>query len=256
MGAHLAKMSTRTASGAPPPSATFILTSSGHIYTTTTVASSLPSADLLILNLSSTPLRNPTYTLPIGASAPASTVDPAPPVPRLRTLPLSPYPAPVGTPIACLAYTNPARKDDEAPPAREWTFGRVTEYRDRAGREAKVSLFGVAYHRHPRTHPTPTTTTQTGTYDDLALMHMTTLPRHGSSGGPLVDVDSGAVVGIIRGSTHAYGDRAARGFATPAERVFELFQLPGFKPKSLQRGAERVKEGRESSKGSEGKGSS
>lgn len=61
---------------------------------------------------------------------------------------------------------------------------------------------------------------QTGTYDDLAIMRLSAVPRDGSSGGPIVDA-AGSVVGIIRGSTQQYGDPVERGFATPAERVFE-----------------------------------
>lgn len=63
---------------------------------------------------------------------------------------------------------------------------------------------------------------QTGSYDDLAKMKISTIPEGGCSGGPVVDVETGAVVGIVRGSTHAYGDRQRRGFATPAEKVFEV----------------------------------
>lgn len=92
-------------------------------------------------------------------------------------------------------------------------------------------------------------------------MRMSTIPRDGSSGGPIVD-SAGSVVGMIRGSTHQYGDRAMRGFATPAERLFEcelkevemchpgptsytvgqsdgssraftVFQLPNFTPSSV-----------------------
>lgn len=32
---------------------------------------------------------------------------------------------------------------------------------------------------------------QTGTYDELVSMRLTTIPRQGSSGGPIVDVDTG-----------------------------------------------------------------
>jgi hypothetical protein len=39
------------------------------------------------------------------------------------------------------------------------------------------------------------------------------------------------------GSTHKYGERAQYGFATPAERVLDMFALPGFKT-SAQRQSE------------------
>lgn len=55
---------------------------------------------------------------------------------------------------------------------------------------------------------------------------MDLLPTPGSSGGPLVSPE-GAVTGLVRGSRMAFGDRRSSGFATPAEKIFELFQLPG-----------------------------
>lgn len=107
------------------------------MYLASAVSSSLPSSDLLILSLSSTPIRNPSYSLPLASGAKNFTEE----IPhRLKTLPISPYPAVVGTPIATLAYTNPARtgEDDGEFPAREWSFGRVVEYKDAAGHEARV----------------------------------------------------------------------------------------------------------------------
>lgn len=53
-------------------------------------------------------------------------------------------------------------------------------------------------------------------------MTLTSIPSEGSSGGPIIDIDSGAVVGVMRGSTNGYGDRQTRGFATPAEKLFEV----------------------------------
>lgn len=41
------------------------------------------------------------------------------------------------------------------------------------------------------------------------------------------------------GSTHQHGERQRYGFATPAERLFELFRLPGFKT-TAERHAERA----------------
>jgi hypothetical protein len=245
MGAHLAKMSTRTSTRGSPPSATFILTASGHVYTVSDAAASLPQADLLILNLSPRPLPNPSYTLPL-ATATGPRARPAHPAlpPRLRSLPISPYPAVVGTPIATLAYTNPARKDGEEPPPREWSMGRITEYRDARGHEAQASPL----HRSLELLLT-FLSVQTGTYDQLDLILTTTLPRQGSSGGPIVDVATGAVVGIVRGSMQSHGEKGARGFATPAERVFELFQLPGFQPKSKRMEQESAKQAREEAEG-------
>lgn len=146
-------MSTRTTNQASPPSATFVLTASGHIYTVSHAAASLPRADLLILNLSPRPLPNPAYSLPLAsATGPrARPTLPAPP-PRLRSLPISPYPAIVGTQVATLAYTNPARKEGDQPPPREWSMGRITEYKDSRGREAHVRTLSLVPAERLLTH--------------------------------------------------------------------------------------------------------
>lgn len=44
------------------------------------------------------------------------------------------------------------------------------------------------------------------------------------------------------GSTHKYGERQEYGFATPSERIFEMFRLPGFKT-TAEREAERLTSG-------------
>lgn len=63
-------------------------------------------------------------------------------------------------------------------------------------------------------------------------------------------------MGVVRGSLQTHGDRAAQGFATPAERIFELFQLPGFQPKSKrleqQESAKRAQEEAEVAKEQKG----
>ncbi len=51
-------------------------------------------------------------------------------------------------------------------------------------------------------------------------------PPPGSSGGPVVDVESGSVVGIVRGHKMSALE-GRRGDAVPAEKVFEFFALPG-----------------------------
>lgn len=146
------------------PSATFILTSSGHAYPVTSLASSSSASDILLLRLSPTPLNN---------------ASPSSPVPALRPLPINPYPPPPESRIALHTYLNPlsrlSRKLARLP-AREWARGRVAEYKDAAGRTAEV-----------------------GTYDELAAMWVDCVPSEGSSGGPVVDCESGSVVGVTRG---------------------------------------------------------
>ena len=146
-------------------------------------------------------------------------------VPRLRTLPVSPYPAAIGTRVGMRVYGDPMGRIKGA---ARWTFGHVIEYKSPHGKVAEP-----------------------GSYDDLAKMTLSSIPEGGCSGGPIVDVNSGAVVGIVRGeyntdplachstlpltsfpfcpfpgSTHSYGDRQQRGFATPAEKVFEVRPAP------------------------------
>jgi S1-C subfamily serine protease len=57
-------------------------------------------------------------------------------------------------------------------------------------------------------------------------MSCTVVPRAGSSGSPIIDVENGSVIGIMRGAVQGYGDRMKRGFATPAEKIFEVCRRP------------------------------
>lgn len=159
----------------------------------------------MILKIAPEAVRNPSYGLRHAGSshpAPAPPSDPSHDIPILQSLPISPYPAPVGTPVASLVFRNPAMPGDSTARgerAPTWAYGRITEYSDFAGRLA-----------------------ETGTLDDLSAMHLSTVPTQGSSGGPVVCVQTGAVVGVIRGSTTRYGDKGARGLTAPAEKIFEV----------------------------------
>ncbi|BGP26481.1 hypothetical protein JCM10295v2_005434 [Rhodotorula toruloides] len=182
------------------PSATFVLASSGHVFTVSSLISSLSESDLLLLRLCPAPI-NPS----------------ALPVWPLRPLPINPYPSPPSTSISVHHYLNPLsrlRRKLQKLPEREWLEGEVREYRDPIGRTAEV-----------------------GTYDTLQSMMISCTPTPGSSGGPVVDRETGSVVGVTRGSTHKYGDRQSFGLATPAERIYDMFPLPGFKT-AAQRQAE------------------
>jgi hypothetical protein len=66
---------------------------------------------------------------------------------------------------------------------------------------------------------------QPGRYDMLAHMSFTPIPTAGSSGGPIVDEESGAVVGLIRGSELDNRNEGLRGWAIPAEAIYEVFIL-------------------------------
>ncbi|GAA6021574.1 hypothetical protein JCM11491_000261 [Sporobolomyces phaffii] len=184
-----------------PPSATLVLTASGHMYPVSSVLSSVPSSDLLLLELAPTPLD-------------ASTSSSSSPCPPLKPLPINPYPCPVATAVATHTYLNPLARlkrnfergsGGAAAAATSWQRSRVVEYKDRHGHTAEP-----------------------GTYDELASFWFDAVPTDGSSGGPIVEVESGSVVGVTRGSMHKYGERTRYGFATPAERILDMFALPGF----------------------------
>lgn len=93
----------------------------------------------------------------------------------------------------------------------------VRGYRDFTGREAHVSQLSSI----PRVLLMQIT--QPGTYDALSHMMFTPLPTSGSSGGPIVDEDTGAVVGMVLGS-QMDGSRVdgMRGWGVPAEVIFEV----------------------------------
>ena len=48
------------------------------------------------------------------------------------------------------------------------------------------------------------------------------LPTPGSSGGPIVDENSGAVVGVMLGSRMDNSVEGVRGWGVPAETIFEV----------------------------------
>ena len=195
------------------PSGSFVIASSGHVFPVHSVASSLPAHDLLLLRLAPDALRDPAYAPSTSTSAPASTAAPSK-APRLKSLPISPYPARVGSKVALCLFESPVGR------ARKWQEGTVTEYKDPIGRVAEVR-FLVSCLSWPAL-PLTLRWAQTGTYDELFSMSFTALPTPGSSGGALVDTTTGAVVGVVRGAQAAYGDKQQRGFATPAEKVFEV----------------------------------
>ncbi|KAI8803097.1 hypothetical protein BJ742DRAFT_743177 [Cladochytrium replicatum] len=121
-----------------------------------------------------------------------------PSIPPLPLVPLavSPFPTPTGSRV--FAYQLESRSDDLS----LWQSCSVVGYKDQIGREAK-----------------------TGTYDFLAELTVSATVSPGSSGGPIVD-EHGAVVGVIRGNVLSRSQGTHCGFATPAERIFEMFKFP------------------------------
>ncbi|KAA1468611.1 hypothetical protein DENSPDRAFT_833980 [Dentipellis sp. KUC8613] len=140
-----------------------------------------------------------------------STTTPSP----LRTLPVSPYPAQPGTRVRAhfVSHNAPKEMDGWEPWINgtwaKWETGTVLGYRDFAGREA-----------------------QPGTYDALSHMLFKPPPTAGSSGGPIVDEETGAVVGVMLGTRMDNRVEGMRGWGVPAEVIFEMFSLPGLKLKN------------------------
>jgi len=131
------------------------------------------------------------------------------PASALPTLPVSPYPVQRETVIRAHFVTHERPQEDGWTPWvgdtwSKWVRGTVLGYRDFAGRE-----------------------TQPGTYDSLSHMLFSPLPTPGSSGGPIVDEESGAVVGVMLGTRMDNRVEGVRGWGIPAETIFELFRLPG-----------------------------
>lgn len=206
------------------------VTRQGHIYPIRSLLSNLPDADLSLLQLDDTPVQVDAVTSTLH------TVEGG----ALRTLPVSPYPAVVNTELSISSFGGwlpaganngpgtgafPALTDHDVVRNR-WARATLTGYKDPIGRVA-----------------------ETGTYDELAQLSfklrddtpetpaalqganlrrtMSYFPLPGSSGGPVVDVETGSVVGIVRGhrTSQLHG---SRGDAVPAEKIFEFFALPGF----------------------------
>lgn len=135
----------------------------------------------------------------------------------IKPLPLSPYPARPDAKVRAHFVSHqkpPGSKNWKSwvgDTYSNWVPGQVLGYRDFSGREA-----------------------QPGTYDALSHMLFNPPPTPGSSGGPIVDEESGAVVGIMLGSrvdeeTGRLG--GVRGWGIPGETVYEMFSLPGLEGK-------------------------
>jgi hypothetical protein len=124
---------------------------------------------------------------------------------KITSLAVNPYPAPVFTPLLSYHFVTASLSFTSLPTiSHSWEPAEVLSYKGRCGQEAA-----------------------TGTYDELNSMMYTHSPSSGSSGGPIVDKETRSVVGIVRGSEMSYANRKFIGFATPSERLFEAFKLPG-----------------------------
>ncbi|KAJ3998448.1 hypothetical protein F5050DRAFT_1544675, partial [Lentinula boryana] len=126
--------------------------------------------------------------------------------PAVATLPVSPYPVHAGTPV--LGHFVSHELPDE-PGWRpwvgdswsKWVRGTVLGYRDFAGREAQANP---------------------GTYDALSHLLFSPLPTAGSSGGPIIDEETGAVIGVMLGTRMDNRVEGTRGWGVPSETIFEV----------------------------------
>nr|VWP00596.1 MIT domain-containing protein [Ganoderma boninense] len=100
----------------------------------------------------------------------------------LRSLPVNPYPVPPGTPIRAHFVAD---KPPTGTNRERWT-------------------------------PWP------GTYDSLAHLHFDPPPTPGSSGGPIVDEESGSVIGVVLGTQLVNQVEGVKGWGVPAEMIFEV----------------------------------
>lgn len=239
--------------GFMPLSVAFAISRHGAIYPIRKLVSSLPDSDVILYQLDPSALGASD-----GKAAP------------LRTLPVSPYPAVVGTELAVASFTGwggesaPAipsageeTDEDAASPSRKselrrrnaaarsrWGRAEVIKYRDECGAEAHTGTYDSlsqmefkvlphSPHNPPlwQARPLPATSASPdegalaastgglGASDKVRKRPMPDFPPPGSSGGPVVDVATGAVVGIVRSTK--YGFFAGRhGDAVPAEQLF------------------------------------
>lgn len=184
-------------------SGTFIVSgaaSSLSIVPVSSVVSAIPRSDILLMRTTSS---------------------------AFATLPVSPYPAHRDTAIRAHFVAHERPQESGWTPWvggswSKWVQGTILGYRDFAGRETSVCLV-------PSTSNDSLTYTQPGTYDSLSHLLFSPLPTPGSSGGPIVDEESGAVVGVILGTRMDNRVEGVRGWGVPSETIFEMFSLPGFR---------------------------
>ena len=272
---------TNSGSSTGSDSIAIAITRTGAIYPVRNLISSLPTSDVILLQLGSTALTlNGTATTPKP----------------IRTLPVSPYPAHVNSELSVSSFWGweddsgailPAYTFDHdqqslaiasaasAPPkGREreqvklerddagrsrWGRARLVEYKDPCGASAMVGTYDelaqldykllVSSPANPpalqgdyalRLSSTVTessrsaalgagsssSSTRQSVVESQTRKPLPNFPPPGSSGGPVVDVESGSVVGIVRGHKMSALE-GRRGDAVPAEKVFEFFALPG-----------------------------
>jgi hypothetical protein len=133
--------------------------------------------------------------------------------PPVASLPVSPYPAHLETRVLAHLVTHEVPKEPGwtqwiGSSWSKWVRGSISGYRDFAGRAAVP-----------------------GTYDPLSHLLFTPLPTAGSSGSPLIDEETGAVVGVMLGTRMDNRIEGMKGWGVPSETIFGMFSLPGLEGK-------------------------
>lgn len=196
------------------------MTRKGHIFPVQRLLSYMPGADLTLLQLSEDAVHIDPVTRLVR------------PVlePQLATLPVSPYPAVVNTELSvcsfggwlpsstCQASGAISRFLNEDVVRNRWVRATLVGYRDPIGRQAKTGTYDelaqLDFVLNSESPDTP------ASIKDAVKASPSAFPLPGSSGGPVVDVNTGSVVGVVRGQRSSkLGD--SRGDAVPAEKVFE-----------------------------------
>ncbi|PWN53569.1 hypothetical protein IE53DRAFT_383898 [Violaceomyces palustris] len=160
---------------------------------------------------------------------------------------LKPRPPPKGREVEVVK----AERDDAG--RSRWGRVRLVEYKDATGAEAKTGTYDelaqLDYKLIATSPFNPPALKRDGLVDPnyvgnphatssilgqakgdpstaQATKGLPNFPPPGSSGGPVVDVETGSVVGIVKGHKMSVLE-GRRGDAVPAEKVFEFFSLPG-----------------------------
>ena len=194
----------------------FVIPSSGPPRAVTNLLSSMPRSDVVLLEVKE-------------ASNAA----------RLRSLPLTPFPVHRGTPVLTHLFGSPnvpivkhsvARTravkltnnvselempipwiDDHA--WRRWGAGIMLGYRSYTGLELEVS--SCSNHKEMLT-------SEAGISSVLPHILTSILPTSGSSGGPLINGETGCVVGMISGRRMDNYIEGERGWGCSSEGIFEV----------------------------------
>jgi hypothetical protein len=138
----------------------------------------------------------------------------------MKTLPISPYPAQPHTAVRAHFVSDHCPGEPGWQPWvggmwSKWVHGTVLGYRDFAGRETKVCTQHVP-------HSPVNILCKPGTYDNLSHLLFHPPPTAGSSGGPIVDEESGGVIGVMLGTRMDNAVEGLRGWGVPAETIFEV----------------------------------